>query len=380
MLTRDVTIPNIHKALRKKDYAKALSYALALNHFSTLKMVYESIPYSSIPLLVPSIPSPLLPNLLNLIRTLLQPYTPPTQASSSAKVHQLSSPHLQYHLQWLHTTLKAHLIGPQLGGLPLGSAERDRKASGMERVMTGPFSDVRALLLMLLRQLQQHHSFLSRVYASNIHTLRYLTQMPRVRNPHISDDARQPSVAAAPAPAPAPTEGTGVRRRVKSRKAGGRYFDAADDQDEDEGMDEGQRGEGEEEEWPSHWLSDEEHDNNGEDGEQDDEMQDGEGGAEEAPAPAQDGSAEDEMNGEIEQSHLGAARVRREQASAAASSVLQKTRGGKGKKKGRMNGFSAMDLDYLDPDLSPDTASPSVKDAKARLLALAKSAGAARRR
>ncbi|KAL2409050.1 Periodic tryptophan protein 2-like protein [Exophiala dermatitidis] len=92
-LDLDVTPQNIRAILKQKEpeYLKALIMAFRLNEKPLLRQVYESIPYTSVPLLVRELPKVYLGRLLMLLGQQME-----------------HSPHLEFALRWVSEVLSVH--------------------------------------------------------------------------------------------------------------------------------------------------------------------------------------------------------------------------------------------------------------------------------
>lgn len=183
--------------------------ALALNDFTLLNLVYTSIPYKCIYVVVLSTPPSLVPALLNFLRVCLcdvtkrqstsTPKLPETQRHSILPVG--GSPHLQYHLRWLtclfssHTTILQQFDG---GWVPKIDEEKKNCDQLAQNTMnqcgklykcvfwvhqliflscTDPgisVNDLRILCLLLLRNIQRVHFNLSLSFGSNLRSLDFI--------------------------------------------------------------------------------------------------------------------------------------------------------------------------------------------------------------
>eukprot|EP00922_Rhytidocystis_sp_ex-Travisia-forbesii_P037766 GHVS01056260.1.p1 GENE.GHVS01056260.1~~GHVS01056260.1.p1 ORF type:complete len:1080 (-),score=196.64 GHVS01056260.1:428-3667(-) len=185
-LTKFVNLPNIQEALDSKQHAKAFILSLALNHLDALSLSYHSVPFGRIELVVQSIAAPLLPGLLNFLRLQLSPNAmspPPTRLSAPVLLWRaggaISSPHLEVHLRWLQALFDVHLDafqGAEMAGLRQAGAGEIKQSPTIEGsgCINASRMDLRSMLLMLLRQLQELHSQLGRLYNSNFYKLTYL--------------------------------------------------------------------------------------------------------------------------------------------------------------------------------------------------------------
>eukprot|EP00922_Rhytidocystis_sp_ex-Travisia-forbesii_P064443 GHVS01095763.1.p1 GENE.GHVS01095763.1~~GHVS01095763.1.p1 ORF type:complete len:1115 (+),score=197.80 GHVS01095763.1:42-3347(+) len=200
-LTKFVNLPNIQRALDHKQHAKAFILSLALNHLPALSLSYHSVPLNNIQLVVQSIAPPLLPGLLNLLRMLMSPNAiqpPPKSLTGRGEKGEgcgrtssvltwrdggaMSSPHLEVHMRWLQALFDVHMDSFQgeemvaLSGAGGGTTRQSPTIEG-NACMGMSRMDVRSVLLMLLRQLQEVHSQLGRLYTKNLYTLTYLQHL-----------------------------------------------------------------------------------------------------------------------------------------------------------------------------------------------------------
>lgn len=87
MLTENVSTQAVLSALEREQHGKAAILALALNYFTILLKVFESIKLEDIPTVVSRIGPTLLPALLNFLAQCLHP----TKGTK----------HLEHHLAWV---------------------------------------------------------------------------------------------------------------------------------------------------------------------------------------------------------------------------------------------------------------------------------------
>lgn len=105
IVTKNVTPQNILDAVDARDYSRAMILALALNDFKLLNLVYTSIPYKCILIVVQSVPPILIASLLNFLRVCLLDVVRRPDSRNAAVG---GSPHLQYHLKWLTSIFTSH--------------------------------------------------------------------------------------------------------------------------------------------------------------------------------------------------------------------------------------------------------------------------------
>jgi len=183
MLTRNVSGPAVLKALEAKDLSKAMILALALNDHALLRQVYESVPVATIPVVIASIGSPLLPALLSFISYELKPTT--------------GSPHFQFHVNWINALVDLHFL--TLLELSSGKATA-RTGTALEAAATSR-TDVAALCLQLLVELSERHATMAKTFESNRYLLRYLGAAP------VERQGEEPPEAAAKGPEPSVARG-----------------------------------------------------------------------------------------------------------------------------------------------------------------------------
>ncbi|KAF8819443.1 putative periodic tryptophan protein PWP2, partial [Cardiosporidium cionae] len=184
-LTKNVNIQAIDEALSAQHYSKAFILSLALNQYSLLVRVYESIPFDSIPLVVSSIPPSLLPPLLNLLRVLLG-----LEGSQRTR-------HFQVHLIWLKACLTLHMdvfqsdfnafYSSNPSSLPSTGESSSQDETALDSFHSLRNIDLRSLFLLLLNQIQQWHSTLNESFGKNVQILTYITNMRKTQPPSSSN-------------------------------------------------------------------------------------------------------------------------------------------------------------------------------------------------
>uniref|UniRef100_A0A7S4VDS4 Small-subunit processome Utp12 domain-containing protein n=1 Tax=Alexandrium monilatum TaxID=311494 RepID=A0A7S4VDS4_9DINO len=160
MLTKNVSAPAVLQALSAGDLSRAMILALALNDYGLLRKVYQSVPRASIPLVISSIGSPLLPALIWFLGAELKPVT--------------GTPHFQFHVHWVLALIDLHFQTL----LEMSAGKTTERTGTMLEAAAASRSDVVALCLGLLVELSQRHSTMAKTFESNRYLLRYLGSMP----------------------------------------------------------------------------------------------------------------------------------------------------------------------------------------------------------
>mmetsp|Transcript_9488 Transcript_9488/g.22533 ORF Transcript_9488/g.22533 Transcript_9488/m.22533 type:complete len:1099 (+) Transcript_9488:75-3371(+) len=197
MLTKNVTAPAVLKALAAGDLSRAMILALALNDYGLLRKVYQSVPIKSIPLVITSIGSPLLPALIWFIGAELKPST--------------GTPHFQFHVRWVEALVDLHFQTL----LEMSAGRTTERTGTVLEAAAVSRSDVTALCLSLLVELSQRHSTMAKTFESNRYLLRYLGSVPTKEEA----DAAAARAKEAPAPTAAPAQLEAAAREARQRRA-----------------------------------------------------------------------------------------------------------------------------------------------------------------
>eukprot|EP00448_Togula_jolla_P041448 CAMPEP_0170638888 /NCGR_PEP_ID=MMETSP0224-20130122/39322_1 /TAXON_ID=285029 /ORGANISM="Togula jolla, Strain CCCM 725" /LENGTH=1015 /DNA_ID=CAMNT_0010969139 /DNA_START=3 /DNA_END=3046 /DNA_ORIENTATION=+ len=176
LLTRNVSAPAVLKALEAGDMSRAMILALALNDYGLLRQVYEAVPVKTVPVVVASIGSPLLPALLWFLSLEIRPVT--------------GTPHFQFHVTWIEALIDLHF-----NTLLEMASGRARTGSALEAAAASR-SDVAALCLQLLVELSQRHAAMVKTFSSNLYLLKYLSVAPHESAPGEETELRDPVATA----------------------------------------------------------------------------------------------------------------------------------------------------------------------------------------
>jgi len=164
MLTENVSTQAVLNALERNQVGKATILALALNDFTILLKVFESIKLEDIPTVVSRIGPTLLPALLNFLAQCLHP----TKGTK----------HLEHHLNWVEKVLDLHL-----STLLNWQGERTIDINYSK-------GDVVALLLQLLHQISHQHQSLQGIFRKNMYLLEFL-KTTKKESDEIDDEAEE---------------------------------------------------------------------------------------------------------------------------------------------------------------------------------------------
>ncbi|XP_035390995.1 periodic tryptophan protein 2 homolog [Electrophorus electricus] len=140
-LDMDVTPVSVRHQLKKKEWTSAIVLAFHLNGTSLIREVLESVPYNQTELVSSSLPDVYVEKLLDFV------------ASSLEK-----SRHLQFYLTWAQNLLTLH-----------GQKLKSRSSAILTTIQ------------QLLKSIQRHHDYLSKLCDWNIYTIRYTAALAKQR-------------------------------------------------------------------------------------------------------------------------------------------------------------------------------------------------------
>eukprot|EP00917_Polyrhabdina_sp_WS-2016_P017610 GHVP01038045.1.p1 GENE.GHVP01038045.1~~GHVP01038045.1.p1 ORF type:complete len:313 (-),score=75.80 GHVP01038045.1:1531-2469(-) len=183
-LSENINISSLVENLQSKKFAQALIIALCLNDPAILSNVIALTPPDQISLSVETVPPEILGNLLNFFKNCMsysfslnkpkksQNSPPRTIKKASQDNIQTGRPmivHLGLCVSWVSCILTTHT--PLLQEVSEGKSDGP---SSEQSVLLGSRTDVRSVLLMLLREMQISRKNVAEVQEKNIQILRYL--------------------------------------------------------------------------------------------------------------------------------------------------------------------------------------------------------------
>nr|PVC51392.1 hypothetical protein MACL_00001572 [Theileria orientalis] len=151
IITKNVTKSAILEQLKAGDHVRAFILALAMNNYQLMLEVYEGTPASQIAAVVSSLDPALILVLLNFLRSALNSHSPN------------GTVHLGLHLAWLNAVFTIH-------------QNVLARFSGAGESSEG-HSDLRTMMLLLLRQIRDTRANVLGLFSSNAYTLEYLSNM-----------------------------------------------------------------------------------------------------------------------------------------------------------------------------------------------------------
>ncbi|EAN31837.2 WD domain G-beta repeat protein [Theileria parva strain Muguga] len=151
IITKSVTKSSILSHLEKNDFVGAFILALAMNNFKIMLKAYEAVPTGKIASVVSSLDSTLVLVLLNFIRNVLNTYS--TNGTT----------HLGLHLVWLSTIFSIH--------------QNTLSNYSGSQTSTESLSDLRTMMLLLLRQIRESRANILGLLASNAYSFDYLCNL-----------------------------------------------------------------------------------------------------------------------------------------------------------------------------------------------------------